>query len=146
MVSTFKHIVTFVTLVCFLSATNGLSLVEHYCSVKGKNYWLLFAQNPTCDDVHSCSPTCCSHEHSSDCCENIPHLKQLDTDFVSSKYNLKIGICPVLDFSNLSNSLFNNLSNLSNVGSAVCLKSGFLESNIRLSKTILIKQTTEFLL
>lgn len=90
----FKHITTCITLVCFLTATNGLNLIEHYCSAKNKSFLFLMAQNANCD-VHCCSPeTCCSHKHTSDCCENFNHFTILDVDFALTSNHLKIEIYP----------------------------------------------------
>jgi len=136
----FKHIVTCITLVCFLTATNGLNLIEHYCSAKNKSFLFLMAQNANCDS-HSCSPeACCSHEHTSDCCQNISHFTQLDVDFFSTHHDLKIDSCPVF--------YIVDLFSIKNVACKNCcsLHCSIFLSDIGLSIQLRIKQTTEFLL
>ena len=140
MISVFKHITTTITLVCFLTATNGLNLIEHYCSAKNKSFLFLMAQNANCD-AHSCSPeACCSHEHTSDCCENFKHFTQLDVDFFSTHHDLKITAYPIFYISYLLNTGFVTCPNCCSLDCSVFL------SDIGLSQQLLIKQTTEFLL
>jgi len=139
----FKHIITCLTLVCFLTATNGLSLVEHYCSAKGKSYIFLFTQDPGCED-HRCAPkpdeeACCSHEDTTDCCQNFNHFKKLVADYFSTQYDTKIIDCPVFYVEYLS------------AGYLICSKCCSFQccdflNDVGKSQQLLIKRTTEFLL
>lgn len=140
MLSIFKHIATSVTLVCFLTATNGLNLIEHHCSAKNKSFLFLIAQNANCD-AHCCSPkACCSHKHTKDCCENINHFTQLDADFFSTSNDLKTDTCPVFYISHLFHA---ESVACPNCNSPHC---SIFSSDIGLSMQLRIKQTTEFLL
>jgi len=136
----FKHIATTITLLCFLTATNGLNLTEHYCSTKNKSLLFLMAHNAVCD-AHCCpSELCCSNEHTSDCCKNISHFTQLNVDFFSIHHDLRTEICPVF-----------YLSHLFLAPPATCPHCGSLHCSafsrdIGVSVQLQIKKTTEFLL
>jgi len=139
----FKHIATCLTLVCFLTATNGLSLVEHYCSAKGKSYIFLFTQDPDCED-HKCAPkgeeqACCTHEHTTDCCQNFNHFTKLDADYFSTHHDVKITDCPVFYIEHL---------NTENLTCSKCCSFHCCDfwSDVGKSLHLLIKQVTELLL
>jgi hypothetical protein len=137
-----KHIITSLTLVCFLTATNGLSLIEHYCSVKKKSFLFLIADNATCD-VHSCTPideqSCCSHEHTTDCCQNFNHFAKLDVDYFSTQNNIDVD-CPVVQCRRCCPYCSTFSSAL--LASIVCDFSEY----VGLPEQLLIKRTTELLL
>jgi len=139
----FTHIITSLTLVCFLTATNGLSLVEHYCSSQGKSYIFLFTQNPDCED-HKCAEkpeeqTCCTHEHTTDCCQNFNHFAKLVADYFSTTNDVKTEKCPIfyVDYLNTECLVCPNCC------SANCCD---FERDVGISTHLLIKQVTELLL
>ena len=136
----FKHIATTITLICFLTATNGLNLTEHYCSTKSKSLLFLMAHNAVCD-AHCCpSELCCSHEHTPDCCIDISHFTQIDAGFFSTQHDLRTETCPIFYISYL---FLAPPATCPNCGALHC--SSFL-SNVGISLQLRMKQTTEFLL
>jgi hypothetical protein len=134
-----KHIATFFALVCFLTATNGLSLVEHYCSHQKKSYVFLFTQNPNCNDHNAEKHSCCSHEETTDCCQNFNKFFKLIADYFSSHSDTNTD-CPVFTVEHSFNISKATLSALSVL--QVCAYS----KNVGLPERLLIKQTTELLL
>jgi hypothetical protein len=139
----FKHIITCITLVCFLTATNGLSLVEHYCSSQEKSYIFLFTQDPDCED-HKCAPkaeeqTCCVHEHTTDCCQNISKFFKLVVDFFSTSHDIKNTTCPIFFVEHFS---------AENWCLPNCQCHFFCDfsEDVGLPERLLIKQTAELLL
>jgi hypothetical protein len=139
----FTHIITLITLACFLTATNGLSLVEHYCSSQEKSYVFFFNQNPDCDD-HKCSEkpveqTCCEHEHTTDCCENFNKFLKLDLDYFSSHHDIKNTDCPIFYVKHF------NTENCCPLNCECRFFSNFSD-DVGISKHLLIKQKTELLL
>jgi hypothetical protein len=140
----FKHIITPVTLICFLTATNGLSLVEHYCSSQEKSYVFFFDQDPNCDD-HKCAAkadeqACCVHEHTTDCCQNINKFFKLDVDSFSTHHDVKYANYPIFY---IENSL--NIENVCHRNCQCRFYDNFLE-DVGLPEWLLIKQATELLL
>jgi len=138
----FKHIVTTFVLVCFLTATNGLSLVEHYCSSQNKSFIFWLNQNPDCRTA-PCSKVdkglCCADEKTSDCCKNINRYVKLAVDYFSSQNDTDLD-CPIVEcrrgcsycgtfFVALSTSKIYNFP-----------------EDFGLPEQLLIKQTTELLL
>ncbi|MCL2681880.1 MAG: hypothetical protein FWE63_00165 [Bacteroidales bacterium] len=139
----FKHSFTSFSLVCFLAATNGLSLVEHYCSYQKESYVYWFVQNPDCSD-HTCAPvekeSCCSHEETTACCQNFNKFFKLVADYFSTHNDVKTANYPIFHVEHLFNA--ENLA-CPNCRSLHCC--GF-SSDVGISNHLLIKQTTEFLL
>ena len=139
-----KHIIACITLVSFLTATNGLSLVEHYCSNQNKSYVFWLTSEPDCED-HKCAEkpveqTCCEHEHTTDCCQNINHFAKLDADYFSTFYDVKHTSCPVFYVEHL----FDN-ENLCH-SNCECHFNHDFSDEVGLLEQLLIKQITELLL
>ena len=134
----FKHIATTITLICFLTATNGLNLIEHRCSTKNQSFLFLLSQNASCDVDCCLDGACCSGVL--DCCENINHFTQLDADFFSTQHDFGTDTCPIFY---LSHVLFAPPATCPHCGTLQC--ADFL-GNTGVSVQLRIKQTTEFLL
>jgi hypothetical protein len=134
-----KHIATSFALVCFLTATNGLSLVEHYCSHQKKSYVFLFTQNPNCDDHNTERQSCCSYEETTGCCQNFSKFFKLIADYFSSQSDTEID-CPVFCVEHSFNTSKTAL--LALPIQRVCA----FPEDVGLPEQLLIKQTTELLL
>ena len=134
----FKHIATTITLICFLTATNGLNLIEHRCSTKNQSFLFLLSQNASCDVDCCLEDACCSEVL--DCCENINHFTQLDADFFSTQHDFKTETCPIFYLSHL---FFAPPATCPHCGTLHC--ADFL-GNAGVPVQLRIKQTTEFLL
>ena len=140
----FKHIITVVTLACFLVATNGLSLVEHYCSAQEKSFLFLFSQDPDCED-HKCGQkveeqACCVHEHTTDCCQNFNIFLKLVADYFSTHHDAKSTNCPMF--------IVERSFGLENLccPSCYCHFSSDFSDDVGPLEQLLTKRTTELLL
>jgi hypothetical protein len=134
-------------LICFLTSTTGLNLIEHYCSSKERSYVFLFAQ-PGCDD-HDCAPVeekqscpsndCCSDEETTSCCQDFSKFIKLVADYFSnhSKTNTDCPVFVVEHSFDVKKVAFSVLSDWH-----VCV---FCE-DVGMQGGLLIKRTTELLL
>ncbi len=140
-----KHIITSLTLACFLLATNGLSLVEHYCSSQKTSHVFWFTQNPGCGNcAEHHEESCCEHEQCehtepSDCCQNTNKFLKLIADYFSSSNDTHTD-CPFFIVETHFDIEKTALSVLS-----MSYMDAFSE-DVGLSEQLLIKRTTEFLL
>jgi hypothetical protein len=108
-----------------------------------KSYVFFFNQDPDCDD-HKCAPkpdeeACCTHEHTTDCCQNINHFAKLIADYLSTHHDVKHTTCPIF----YAEHLF--IENCCPQNCECRFLDNFLD-DVGLLKHLLIKQKTELLL
>ncbi|MDR2907173.1 MAG: hypothetical protein LBU91_04190 [Bacteroidales bacterium] len=137
-------IITSLILASFLLATNGLSLVQHYCSAQNQSQVFLFSQDADCSNCEnhheqSCHEDLCSHAEASDCCKNTNQFIKLIADYFSSSNDTDTD-CPIFNIEHSSTLENLKIAELPNAYLRL------IAEDVGVPEQLLIKQTTEFLL